>query len=504
MPKRDIYAAVDLGSNSFHMIVARHEHGQLRVIDRIKEMVRLAGGLDQHGNLDVGTRQRALDCLARFGQRIAGIPDDNIRAAGTQTLRRLRSPQAFLIVAETALGCPIDIISGREEARLVYRGVSVGMPDDSIRRLVVDIGGGSTELVAGDGREPDVAESIQHGCVVVTREFFSKGRITAERWHRAVEAVLTDLQGLAAAFRAAGWDIALGSSGTNRAILSVCEAQGWCDGGTITAGTLKKLRDRLIGTSGLVNLDLPALSATREPVFAGGAVVLEACFRALELESMQVSPYALREGLLYDMLGRLEHSDPRDNSIRAMATRYGVETAQAERVRDIALAAFEQVAEGWQLRPIHCELLEWACRVHEAGLAIAHSGYQAHSAYLLEHSDLPGFTRQEQQFLSVLARYHRRRLPSGCVEELPARLRPACRRLLALLRLAVVFCRARSDRDTPDFSLEADGASLRLSLPEGWMAAHPLTAEGLKTERGELAGIGIEFELASMTAAFET
>lgn len=501
MPKRDIYAAVDLGSNSFHMIVARHEHGQLRVIDRIKEMVRLGGGLDRHGGLDPATRQRALDCLARFGQRIAGISDDHLRAVGTQTLRRLRSPQGFLVVAETALGCPIDIISGREEARLVYQGVSRGLPDNSVRRLVVDIGGGSTEFAVGNDSLPDLAESIQYGCVAVTRSFFERDRITAARWRRARQAILSDLQGLASDFRAAGWELAIGSSGTNRAILAVCEALGWCDG-AITAGALERLRDRLIETGHTTGFGLPTLSSEREPVFAGGVAVLDACFTALELESMQVSPYALREGLLYDLLGRLEHTDPRDNSIRAMANRYGVDTAQAERARDIALAAFEQVAEAWKLRRGHRDLLEWACRIHEAGLAVAHSDYQRHTAYLLEHSDLPGFTRQEQQFMAMLAGHHRRRLRADCMERLPARLQPACRHLLVLLRLAVVLCRARSDRDLPDFSLEAGENALLMRLPEGWMESHPLTAEGLDRERSEFARIGIAFSLAAMPVAF--
>jgi len=501
MPHRNLYAAVDLGSNSFHMLVARREHGELRVIDRIREMVRLGGGLDARGRLDPDTRDRALRCLAQFGQRLANIPAQQLRAVGTQTFRRMRDADGFLVVAETALGCPIDIISGREEARLVWLGVNEGTSFTNEARLVIDIGGGSTEFAAGRTIDPVFTESIQFGCVSVTRRAFGSGRITSKRWRTAVDEVASELQALAPPLAATNWRTAIGSSGTIRAVQGMIASIDDTLPTPIRLEHVERLKQALIECGRVEEVDLHGLSGKRQPVIAGGVLVLEACMKILGIDRLEVSPYALREGLLHDLVGRLEQRDPREKTVRAMAERFDPDRAQAERVRDFALCAFEQLAESFALRDIHRELLDWTCRLHEIGLGIAHSHYQTHSAYIVAHSDMAGFTRQEQQFMAFLLRYQRRKLPEGVLDELPVRLRSGAAPLLAILRLAVALARARTDHDLPDFALESDAPDhLVLALPEGWLPSRPLSKRSLELERSQLRAVGLRLSLARLEA----
>ncbi|MFN2333801.1 MAG: exopolyphosphatase [Wenzhouxiangellaceae bacterium] len=505
MPQRNLYAAVDLGSSSFHLLVARRDHGELRIIDGIREMVRIAGGLDSNGRLDQTTRQRALGCLARFGQRLADIPMDQVRAVGTQTFRRLAHPQSLLVVAETALGCPIDIISGREEARLVWLGVSQGMPFNQQPRLVIDIGGGSTEIVAGRELEPTVAESLQFGCVSATRAAFADGRLSRKRWDRLSDEIATELQALKSAIAQTHWRHAIGSSGTIRAVQKIIAAASNNPPRAIAFDQVVGLRDQLIELRRLDSIDLAGLSASRQPVIAGGVLVLEACMRTFEIEQIEVSPVALREGLLHDLFGRLEHRDPRQKSVLAMARRFEADQTQATRVRDFALCALDQIAQTWSLHTIHRDLLDWSCQLHEIGLGIAHSQYQLHSAYIVENSDLAGFSRQEQHYMALLLRYQRRKLPADALQELPERQRASARPLLAILRLAIALGRARSDADLPDFALQApDRKRLVFSAPPGWLQSHPLSARSLELEKRQLANIGLKLSIKSLPAALRS
>jgi exopolyphosphatase/guanosine-5'-triphosphate,3'-diphosphate pyrophosphatase len=490
-PERaNTYAAVDLGSNSFHLLVSRREHGELRVIDRIKEMVRIAGGLDHQGHLDEETTDRAHGCLARFGQRLRGIPDDNIRAVGTQTFRRLQNANAFLMVAETALGCSIDIIGGREEARLIYLGVSQGVAGHENRRLVIDIGGGSTELVIGEGTVPLQMESLQYGCVTLTRAFFADGSITPKKWRKARRSVMADLQELQIRYRQTGWSAAVGSSGTIRAVAEICMQQGWCERG-VTADALDKLCSSMIDFGTIENVTLAGLSERRHPVLIGGLVMLSACFEAFGLEELEVSPFALREGLLHDLLGRLEQRDPRDTTVRAFKKRYGVDPQQVKRVKTTALRACEQIADGMVLRPVHRELLGWAADLHETGLSVSHSHFQRHSAYLVEESDMPGFSNQEQLFLAALIRYHRRAVPPRFAEQLPSRLHEPLRITLFCLRFACILCRSRDDSTIPEFKLRGHDRSISIDFSDSWAQQHPLTLADLQQEVDMLRKIGL-------------
>jgi exopolyphosphatase/guanosine-5'-triphosphate,3'-diphosphate pyrophosphatase len=488
------YAAVDLGSNSFHLLVARREHGELRTLDRIKEMVRLGGGLDQDGNLDPEVQERAFACLARFGQRLREIPADNLRAVGTQTFRRMNNANSFLMIAETALGCSIDIIAGREEARLIYIGVTEGVSGHDGRRLVIDIGGGSTELIIGEGREPLEMESLQYGCVSLTRQFFGDGKITRKRWRKAVRSVMADMQEMQLRYRQTGWDLAIGSSGTIKAVEDICRLQGWVEK-DVNIDALFFLRDRMLKFGTIDAVKLPGLSDRRHPVLIGGLAMLTACFQALKLETLKVSPYALREGVLHDLLGRQEHRDPREKTVAAFMARYSVDQGQVDRVKKVALKVCDKISDGMFLRKSHRDLLSWAADLHETGLCVSHSQFQVHSAYLVENSDMAGFSRQEQLFLAALVRNHRRPIPGDYADKLPTRLLEPLRMTLFCLRFACVLCRTRDDSSIPQFKLSGNDNVITVDFAQDWQQRHPLTMTDLRQESENLKAIGLHFRV---------
>lgn len=491
----DLLAAVDLGSNSFHMVVARYVLGQLRTVDRLRETVRMAEGLDRKGGLAPEVRQRALECLSRFGQRIRDVPPQRVRAIATNTVRRLAAPQSFLMPAETALGHAIEVVAGREEARLIYLGVAHAQPSrPGDLRLVIDIGGGSTECIIGSGFEAIERESLQLGCIATTRRFFENGKLSKKKWRDALTEVTAEFQQFAGTYRALGWQEALGSSGTNKAIGEICAAMKLTKG-AVTAEALPIVRDRLLQAERIELIDLPGLSADRRPVIAGGILVLEAAFNALGLSRMAVSKAAMREGVLYDMLGRGGADDPRDASVAALMQRYGIDEGQAARVESTLLRLFDQVAGAWALDPDDRLMLQRAARLHELGLAIAHSQYHVHGAYVVEHSDISGFSRQQQQFLAALVRTHRRGIPKSAFDALPDRLLAPVRRSAALLRLAVLLHRAHEADPIPQLDAHADGNTLTLTVSKRWLDSRPLVRADLEGEPQDAAGLGIALKL---------
>ncbi len=492
----DLMAAIDLGSNSFHMIVARYAQGQFRVVDRLREMVRMAEGLDGRGGLTAAARERALDCLSRFGERVRDIPAGRVRAIATNSVRQLRDPQAFLVPAEAALGHIIEIVSGREEARLVYLGVAQAQASDPGElRLVLDIGGGSTECIIGSGLDAIERESLQMGCVATTRRFFANGKLGRKKWKLASDELAAEFQQFAQHYRQLGWNDVLGSSGTIKAIGKIC-AEMRLTKGAITAEALPQVRERLLDADHIDRIDLPGLSNERRPVIAGGILVLEAAFNALGIERMTVSRAAMREGIIFDMIGRGSGDDPRDAAIDRLMARYDVDEAQAERVEATAMHLFDQVAADWQLEAEDRAKLGWAAWLHEIGLAVAHSQYQVHGAYLLEHSDISGFTRQQQQVLSVLVRCQRRSIPRSAFDAVPDRLLLRTRRIAALLRLAVTLHRSHEALEPSVLRLHADGPQLVLSVPPRWLEARPLLRTDLSGEPDDMRALGIEFSIA--------
>ena len=488
----DMLAAVDLGSNSFHMVVARYTLGQLRVVDRIREMVRMAEGLDRSGKVSEPVQQRALECLSRFGQRIRDIPQWRVRALATNTVRRLRDPQEFLVPAELALGHSIEVVSGREEARLVYLGVTHAQPPRRGElRLVMDIGGGSTECIIGSGLEPIERESLQVGCVATTRRFFANGKLTRKKWRQALTEVAAEFQQFSSTYRELGWDDALGSSGTIKAIGKICAGIGMGNG-EITPEALWHIRELMLSGGSIGRIHLPGLSEERAPVIAGGVVVLEAAFATLGIRRMDISKAAMREGILYDMIGRAGGDDPRDSSVTAMMQRYGVDMAQATRVERTATDLFEQAQRSWKLDADDARILGWAARLHEIGLVIAHSQYHLHGSYVIEHSDIAGFTQQEQQMLAILVHSHRRSPTKPAFDMLPARLRQTARRLSALLRLAVLVHRSHEGEAIPRLKLRVDKNALRLELSGRWLDERPLLRADILGEQADIAGLGFK------------
>jgi exopolyphosphatase/guanosine-5'-triphosphate,3'-diphosphate pyrophosphatase len=497
-PIPDVLAAVDLGSNSFHMVVARYTHGQLVIIDRLREMVRLAAGVAENGRIDKEAAARALGCLQRFGQRLRDMRADSVRVVGTNALRLAHRKQAFLERAREALGHPIEIISGMEEARLIYGGVAHTMPSEPGKRLVVDIGGGSTELIIGEGLAPLDLESLQMGCVSLSERFFRDGKISAKRMAGARLAARLELEPVQAAFRRRGWDRSAGSSGTVRAI---GEAIRELDNQAlmIMPAGLERVIAYLIEAGHVRELKLAALTEDRRPVFPGGVAILAEVFAGLNLKEMRMAEGAMREGLLYDMVGRYTDEDARDRTVRGMQQRYHVDFAQAERVEATALNFLEQTRDTWKLQgdPPANLALKWASRLHEIGLDVSHSGYHRHGAYLLENADMQGFSREEQRLLARTVGGHRRKLDLEGMEELVPPWDRNAVYLVIILRLAVLLHRGRSPAALPPITLTPGSRAMELRFPARWLNDHPLTSADLQQEVDYLRAAGFRLRVFS-------
>jgi exopolyphosphatase/guanosine-5'-triphosphate,3'-diphosphate pyrophosphatase len=490
-----LLAAIDLGSNSFHIIVSQLFAGELKPLDVLSEKVQLAAGLDADDCLTEDAMNRGLECLSRFAQRVSELPRQSIRVVGTNALRQARNSDAFIERAQALLGTQVEVIAGREEARLIYLGVAHTLADDTGRRLVVDIGGGSTEFIIGERFEPKICESLHMGCVSYTDLFFADGRITADAMKAARTAALQELLSIRRSYRRLGWNSSVGASGTVKAAHQACLSLGFSND-QITRQALERLCLYLIDQGTVDNLEIDGIKPERKAVLPAGVAILSAIFESLDVERMSFSEGALREGVLYDMAGRLRHEDVRERTINALARRYHVDRKQAARVEATALIALAQVRDSWGLDASqYQEMLSWAARSHEIGLAVAHSQFHRHSAYLLQHSDLPGFTRLEQQLLAFLVRGHRRKFPKDEFRQLPDKLRQPYRHLCLLLRLSVIMHRSRSKARLPAFTLKTDGQKIELSFPAGWLDLHPLTRADLEQEAGYLRSIDFKLRI---------
>jgi exopolyphosphatase/guanosine-5'-triphosphate,3'-diphosphate pyrophosphatase len=491
----DVLAAVDLGSNSFHLVVAQYRNGQLVVIDRLREPVQLAAGLEEDGRLDKEVVARALACLKRFGQRISDMHADAVRVAGTSALRRARRKQVFLERARDALGHPVEIISGREEARLIYAGVSQSLPTEPGNRLVVDIGGGSTEMIVGRGLEPLVLESVNLGCVGLSQKFFGDGKLSAKRFERALLMAKQFIEPVQETFLKKGWEAAAGSSGSVRTVLEACRELD-PKAAAITPEGIEALIEALCEAGTTQAIPFQTVTEDRRNVFAGGVAILSAVFSQLKVRQMRWSDGAMREGLLYDMIGRYTHEDARERTVRSMQLRYHVDLAQAARVEQTAQKLLAQAQESWRLDdPIAEQTLGWACQLHEIGLDVAHSGYHRHGAYLLQNADMPGFAREEQALLSRLVGAHRKRLVLEGLEELIPPWDERAIYLILILRLAVLLHRDRSEAPIPDVTLTGKPRTLELRFRIRSFREHPLTAADLNDEIDYLRALGLRLRV---------
>jgi len=486
----EIIAAVDLGSNSFHMIVGELRHGQLAILDRIRETVRLAEGLSETGDLRDDARERAISCLSRFGERLRDMRASNVRAAGTSTIRRAREDSTFMREAEEALGHPIEIISGIEEARLIYNGVTHSLPPAEGLRLVMDIGGGSTELILGQGPQPKALESLHMGCVSMTERFFPDGKLTRRAFDKARIAARLELRPVKAFFRDSSNIEAIGTSGTIRATENVARELGITESG-LTSDIIDQLIDRVLDFDSIEELTLSGLSDRRAQVWPGGLSILAELLSVLRIERLQISDGALREGLLYDLLGRLQHEDARERTVQAMAARYHVDTEQSRRVAETAARLHGQCALDWNVRSdFEIRVLDWAARLHEIGLDISHDGFQRHGAYIAEYADMPGFPRAEQRYLAFLIGVQRDRPDASRLKTLPKGWRDSALRLAILLRVAVLLNRSRNNDAAPALKISVTEHSLSLRFDKEWLDANPLTVADLEREQQFLAEVG--------------
>ncbi len=488
--KYHILAAVDLGSNSFRMQFARvEENDQLYMLDSLREPVRLAAGLTADGNLGTEAQQRAIVCLQRFGERLRGLPRESVRAVGTNALRVAKNGEEFLHQAEAALGFPIEVIAGREEARLIYLGVAHGLPPSDKRRLVIDIGGGSTEFIIGSGLDPAEMESLFMGCVSFSQLYFPKGIITKASLKQAELAALNELQAITHEFSSANWEQAFGSSGTARVICDLLEMNGYSNGG-ITRSGMEKLRAYLLKVGDMSKVDLQGMKPDRVAVLPGGFAIMYAAFCEFGIDQMQPAAGALREGVLYDLLGRFQHNDMRDVTVQQFMKRYHVATPQAKRVTHLADNLARQFL-GKQDNEDALRILGWAASLHEIGISVAHNSYHKHTAYILKNADMPGFSKKEQDELSLLALAHRGKLKKlrGMFET------PEEAVLIMSLRLAALFCRNRRDLELPTMNASLSGGKFRLVLPQDWLEKNPLTDTVLHDEVRQWKELGVSLRL---------
>lgn len=489
--KNEQIAAIDLGSNSFHMVVARLENNQPHTIDAIKEMVRLAAGLDDKNVLSEEKIEEALACLSRFGQRIKDLPRQNVSAVGTMTLRKARNSHSFLTRAEKALGFPINIVAGQEEARLVYQGVAHSLVQTETNRLVIDIGGGSTEFIIGNAYNPIMMESINMGCVNFTNQWFETGEITEQRIQNAIFDARRKLEWISDEYRDVGWQECIGSSGTIKSISRVL-AENYQTEGIIDYANMKKMSELFVYAGHVNNIVLPGLSENRAPVIIGGLCVLMGAFEELQIESMQASEGALREGLLNDMVETSQGHDIRFDTVANLEKRYRLDTAQSGRISKTALQMFDKLKLGEEnnLRL----LLLWASKLHEIGLSISHHNYSSHSGYIVEQSDLPGFSREMQNSLGLMLRLQRGKLNIKLIDKLQ-RCDKNIVLVIIILRLAIIVQRSRGWDTTSKIKIKLKNSKLKIKLPKKYLTKHPLTEADLKQEKSAVVKAGYKLKI---------
>jgi exopolyphosphatase/guanosine-5'-triphosphate,3'-diphosphate pyrophosphatase len=483
-------AAVDLGSNSFRLEIGRIEHGQFYRTEYLKETVRQGNGLDAERNLTPQAMQRGWDCLARFGERLAGFHSTEVRAVATQTLREARNRDEFLAKANAVLGFPIDVISGREEARLIYQGVAQALPQGDERRLVIDIGGRSTELILGQGFEPKLMESYRVGSIAWSTRYFPDNQLTHHNFQMAEIAAKAVLDEALNAYRRDAWDVAYGSAGTVGAVGDVLAAAGW-PSGSVTREGLEWLMDRLISSQSTDKIRLAGMRDDRRAIIGGGLSILRAVFDLMQIDQLQQATGGLRHGLLFDLMGdTADQTDVRSKSVQRLSTKFGTDATHGLRVGNVASQLFAQLqaTEPTSDNPAdklaqerQCRKLNWAAQLHEIGSQISHSDYHKHGAYILDNADAMGFSLSELHTLSQLVLGHR-----GKLRKLEVDFEDAIfvQQLLAL-RLAVILCHARRDPDLDGLSLVRDEditSSFAIRCRSGWAQSFPQSAHLLREE----------------------
>jgi len=504
----DLVAAIDLGSNSFRMLVAQaintSSGTQLRPIDTLRDSVRLAAGLTENKLLGNDAYQRGLATIRRFGERIRGFDPAKVRAVATNTLRVAKNAHQFIDDAQQALGFPIEVIAGVEEARLIYIGAAHEVQAVQGNRLVVDIGGGSTEFIIGKGYEPKLMESLYIGCVSHSIRFFPKGNVDAHAFKEAELAARREIQVISGAYLKSGWNQAIGSSGTARALAELISANDFnghgdtltmgrvnAGSGLITRDGLRAMKKHLLTYEHISQVELLGLKDDRRAVWPGGLAIMLAVFDELGIEEMEVTDAALRTGVLYDLLGRSQHHDMRYVTVEQFMQRYSADRDQAIRVGKLATEFLQQLPKPQtESRADNIALLQWAASLHEIGLSISHNGYHKHSAYIAGNADMPGFSKNDQARLAALLIGH-----TGKLGKLANNANFHDWRMLFCLRLAQAICRGRSDEDLPKIKVSEKDGTFQVGISKEWIQTHPLTEFSLLKEAAEWTRIGRSYEL---------
>lgn len=495
----NLLATVDLGSNSFRLLIGKvHEDGTIFPIDQIKETVRLASGLDANENLTKDSQMFALEVLSRFGDRLKNFKKAQVRVVGTSTLRVANNANDFIAVANKALGFPIEVISGKEEARLVYIGAMHSLAYTKEKRLVVDIGGGSTEFIIGSGYEPQVMESVTMGCVSYTGRYFANGQLTEENFSNAILAARSKVQAMEHLFSNKDWVLAVGTSGTAKTLYDMCVENGLSE--DITLAGMYELKKMLIKAKTSKNIKIAGVKDDRKPVIPGGLSIMIAIFEELGISHMTISDGALREGVMYDLVGRKSNDDLREITVNDLKKRYQLDVEQSNRVATFAIALQTSVIKGYKINYERQKLLSWGCELYEIGLSISHNDYHKHGAYILQNSDLAGFSKPEQTMVAELVKSHR-----GSIDKVFEKLRLMFgdklkhRIVFAILsfRLSVIFNRNRKD---VDFGTTIQTASVTktgydLVVDKDWAINNPLTIFSLNEELSRWVKFGFKINL---------
>ena len=491
---QNTFAAIDLGSNSFHLAIARLTNGTLQPLVKDKQLVRLAQGLNERRELSRAAMDRGLTVIRSFAKVVKDMDASRVRVVATYTLRRARNRNEFLRAAREIFPFPIEVISGDEEARLIYQGVAHTTHFEG-KRLVVDIGGGSTEFAIGEHFDLLQLSSQPMGCISYTRRFFENGEITRKAFREAETHAQQRLELIDLRFRQTGWDAAIGSSGTARAILQYAQYHKLTETSDFNLELLKSIRKKLID-SGHPDF-IEGIEEGRRPVLAGGLAVMIAVFKQLEIEQMSVSDAALREGVLYELTERMQHHDIRERTVNSLMVRYDIDAEQARRVKYTADRFFADCEEVFPitLAPEMQRILQWACLLHELGLHINRRGLQRHSQYIIENAELPGFSDEDQKLLALLVGSWRKNFSYRDFPDFNLYPPEAVFMLVAVLRLSTLLNLRRLENFLPDIIFSAERETIKLRFPDLWLSQHPLARADLYSEAAALKANHCDLEL---------
>jgi len=490
-----LYAVIDLGSNSFHMLITRLVADGVQTVDKVKRKVRLASGLDEHNQLNEMAMDRGIECLSFFAERLQDISPNNIRIVATATLRIATNADLFLKRAEQVLGYKVELLSGEQEAELIYLGVA-HTSDNSARRLVLDIGGASTEIVAGVHFDMAKAVSLNMGCVTYNNQFFTDGRLSQAHFLAAISAAKNQLEPLIETYKSLGWEEVVGGSGTMQALAEVLVFHD--KPAIITLTFLHELKDQLIACTTINNITISGLTSERSPVIASGLSILIALFEQFDIHHLQLSSGAIREGLLYEMLPEMRNISIRQRTLASLTQRFHIDTDHAQRVTKQAQHLYQQHGQAWSIANSNfSSLLNACCTLHEIGLLLAFKKHASHGAYILRHADLPGFDQTERQLMMALVASSKGDIDSKAFAHLAIASQKQAFKLLLIFRLAITLCRRRRDDVLPTYNTKSDGDKFTLTLPKQWLNQHPLLVAELNEESIQLETLGLTIKIES-------